>query len=247
MTAYGSARNSGARGSKDSSTGHPGAAPAWVIGFWRMLPMMALRLPWRRGWSRLRVRGQQDCGPGRLAEVEVRGQVAEDARVLADVGSRVGTAVRRGIQPGPAEEVVLDELVVRVEGQRLVVDVPRPGVRADDQGGHPEPVAVLVDPGRDHMVVEAAPVVPGQEDRGGIPVGAFHDGIDEVGDVGLAGGEVRRRVIAVGLGGSDPGDRGQGALPGRGVEGRQVLDVAELAVLFYVGERRQRVPDRRGL
>ena len=113
---------------------------------------------------------------------------------------------------------------------------PRPGVRADDQGGHPEPVAVLVDRGRDHVVVEAAPVVPGQEDRGGIPVGAFHDGIDQVGDVGLAGGEVRRRVVAVGLGGGDPGDRGQGAVLGRGVERRQVLDVAELAVLLDVGE-----------
>src|SRR5947209_1227779 len=60
-----------------------------------MLPMMALRLPRRRGWSRLRVREQQDCGPGRLAEVEVRGQVAEDARVLANVGARVESQVVR--------------------------------------------------------------------------------------------------------------------------------------------------------
>jgi hypothetical protein len=43
------------------------------------------------------VHGQRDRGPGRLAEVEVRGQVAEDARVLADVEARVGAAVRGGI------------------------------------------------------------------------------------------------------------------------------------------------------
>src|SRR5690349_13108039 len=42
MIVYGSARNSGARGSKDSSTGHPGAASAGAIGFWRMMAM----IPW---------------------------------------------------------------------------------------------------------------------------------------------------------------------------------------------------------
>src|SRR6516164_8182009 len=93
-----------------------------------------------RGWPGRWMGGEQHRGPGRLAEVEVREQVAEDRGVLADVAARVGTPVGRGVQPGPAQEIVLDELVVRVEGQGLVVDVARLGVGRDDQGGYPQPV-----------------------------------------------------------------------------------------------------------
>ena len=47
-------------------------------------------------------------------------EVAEDRAVLADVGPRVGPTVGGRIEPLPAEEVVLDELVVRVVAERLV-------------------------------------------------------------------------------------------------------------------------------
>ena len=50
-------------------------------------------------------------------------EVAEHRRVLAHVGPRVGAAVGRWVEPLAAEEVVLDELGVGVEAQRLVVDV----------------------------------------------------------------------------------------------------------------------------
>ena len=77
----------------------------------------------RAGQRRLRMHGQRDGRSWWLGEVEVVDEVAEDRRVLAHVGSRVRAAVGRGIEPLTAEEVVLDELVVRVEAQRLVVDV----------------------------------------------------------------------------------------------------------------------------
>jgi hypothetical protein len=71
---------------------------------------------------------EDDRRSGFLGEVEVRGQVAEDGGVLADVGPRVGAAVGLGVQPRAVQEVVLDELVEGVEGQRLVVDVALFGV-----------------------------------------------------------------------------------------------------------------------
>ena len=94
------------------------------------------------------------------------------ASVLADVGSRVGSTVGGRVEALAAEEVVFDELVVRVEAEGLVVDVAVFGVGADDDARDAEPVAVLVDRRGDDVVVEAAPVVPGQEDRGRVPVWA---------------------------------------------------------------------------
>src|SRR5215831_6047997 len=112
---------------------------------------------WRRGaaqarWpadevrgNRRRVGGQQHRRAGRLAEVEVLLQLAEQRLVLADVGPAVGTAVGPGVEPGAAEEVILDELQVRVAAERLVVDDTLPGVRGDDDPRDPQAVAVLVD------------------------------------------------------------------------------------------------------
>jgi hypothetical protein len=111
------------------------------------------------------VDGQHQWPCGTLIEVEVVDEVAEDLCVLADVRSWVGAAVGRGVQALSVEEVVFDELVVRVETQRLVVDVAVLGVRADDDRGDPQSVSVLIDLGRDDVVVEPTPVVPGQKDR----------------------------------------------------------------------------------
>ena len=46
------------------------------------------------------------------------------------------------------------------------------------------------------MVVEAAPVVPGQEDRSGVPVGSAHQGVDQVGDVPLPVADLALWVLA---------------------------------------------------
>ena len=163
------------------------------------------------GRARRGMRGQRQWRPGLLAEVEVCRQIAKDAGVLADVRSRVGAAVGAGVQAGAVQEVVLDELVERVEGQRLVIDVAVPGIRADNQHRDAQAVSVGVGRRRDDVVIEAAPVVPGEEDRGRAPVRALRDRVDQVRDVGLAGGEIGRRVVAVRLRGGDPGDRGQRA------------------------------------
>ena len=125
-----------------------------------------------------------DAGPGAGCTGRVKGgrgvwlkskssvEVAEDRVVLAHVGPGVGAAVGGGIEPGAVEEVVLDELGVGVEAEDLVVDVALLGVGADHDPGHAQAEAVAVDDRRHDMVVEAAPVIPGEEDRGAVPVGA---------------------------------------------------------------------------
>ena len=66
---------------------------------------------------------QDQRGTRLLLEVEVEGQVARLREVLPHVG-RVGAPVRRRIQTGAREEVVLDELVDAVQAGGLVVDEP---------------------------------------------------------------------------------------------------------------------------
>ena len=99
-----------------------------------------------------------------MPEVELVAEVAEDPDLLAHGRARVGTAHRPGIEPRAVQEQVLDELQVRVEGQHLAVDGAGLRPRADEDPRHPDPVAVLVDARRRDVVVEAAPVVPGEED-----------------------------------------------------------------------------------
>ncbi len=70
----------------------------------------------------LGVRRQDQRWARRLREVEVGEQVAERGVVLAHVGPRVRAPVGGRVEPLPAEEVVLDELQVGVERQRLVID-----------------------------------------------------------------------------------------------------------------------------
>src|SRR5262249_51610554 len=118
--------------------------------------------------------------------------------------------------------------------------------RADDHGGHADPVAERVDSGREDVVVEAAPVIPGQEDRGGVPDGGVpHHRVDDLGDICHSGADQGGRVLAVRLVGRDPGHGGQGAAVDVAEEGAQGLDVADLMVLLDVDEPGQRVPDDR--
>src|SRR6478672_10514183 len=81
----------------------------------------------------LRVQRQEQRSPRRLGEVEVLSQVAEDLHVLAHGRPRVGPAVGLRVQALPVEEVVLDELQVRVEAQGLVVDEAPLRIRADHE------------------------------------------------------------------------------------------------------------------
>jgi hypothetical protein len=95
-----------------------------------------------------------------LREVEILGEVAELRGVLAYVGSGIGTAVCCRVEAGAAKEVVFDELQERVVAEGLVIDETLLRVGGDDDGRDTQPVAVLIDGGRDDMVVEAAPIVP---------------------------------------------------------------------------------------
>src|SRR6476659_7910046 len=70
-----------------------------------------------------RLAGQDEGPAGRLGEVEVADEVAQHRLVLADAGARVWSAVGSGIDAGAAEEVVFDELDVRVVAEYLAVDV----------------------------------------------------------------------------------------------------------------------------
>ena len=97
------------------------------------------------------------------------------------------------------------------------------------------------------MVVEAAPVVPGEEDRGRTPVRAAHDPVDQPGDIGLAVREQRRRVIAHLLGRRDPRDRRERPRLRLGKEVAERADVGELVVDPHRVEVRHRVPDPRRL
>src|SRR5262249_62129739 len=89
-----------------------------------------------------------------LLEVEVADEGAEDRLVLANLGTRVGTPVRRRVQPLAAEEVVLDELRIGVEAERLMVDEATARIGADHEPRHAQPVAEPVDVRRHDVVIE---------------------------------------------------------------------------------------------
>src|ERR671930_182246 len=95
-----------------------------------------------------------------------------------------------------AEEAILDQLQIRVERQRLVVDQTPLRVRADREPRYADPVAARVDARRDGVVVEPAPVVPGEEDRGAVPVRSEHGRVAHPRREGLAGADRPRRMLA---------------------------------------------------
>ena len=70
----------------------------------------------------------------------------------------------------PLEEVVFDELHVRIVTEHLMVDVTAARVRTDDDTGHADAVTVFVDLRRRNVIVESAPVVPREKDRRAVPV-----------------------------------------------------------------------------
>ncbi len=133
-----------------------------------------------------------------------------------------------GSMRDPCQEVILDELHVGVEAERLMVDVALARKWADDQSGNAQAIAVVIHRRRGHVIVETAPIVPGQKDRGALPVRALHDGIDQAGHIRLARADERCRVLAVDAIRADPRDSRQRAALSRGIETRDVLDVAAI-------------------
>src|SRR5215469_13071561 len=69
-----------------------------------------------------RMEGEDEGLPGLAVEVEVVREVAQHRRILSHIRPRVGTTVGAGVDPLVVQEVVLDELEVRVLAQHLVVD-----------------------------------------------------------------------------------------------------------------------------
>jgi hypothetical protein len=57
-----------------------------------------------------------------LVEVEVRQEVAKFWFGLADIRAVIRPTVGPRIEPGSAQEIVLDELDIRVERQHLMID-----------------------------------------------------------------------------------------------------------------------------
>src|SRR5438876_346135 len=115
---------------------------------------------------RLRVDRQWLRSPGSLGEVEIGAQVAQHRGVLTHAGSRIRTPVGARIEALATQEVILDELDIGIEAQLLVVDVAMLGLGADHDAWYTEAVAVRVLPRRNDVIVEAAPVVPGEENGG---------------------------------------------------------------------------------
>src|SRR5207244_8213191 len=113
-----------------------------------------------------RIRFENEWRQRRLVEVELAREIAEPWHALADRRAGVGSPVARRIQTLAAEEPILDQLEVGVERERLVVDHAATGPRADEQAGDADAVSVLVDPDGLRVVVEPAPVVPGDEHGG---------------------------------------------------------------------------------
>ena len=129
-----------------------------------------------------------------LVEVE---EVAQVERVAVPMGEL-------GESP-----VVLDEAQDARELAELRVDGAGLRVRADREQRDPEPEPEVVDLRRRHVVVEAAVVVPRDEDRGVLPELAPHHRVHDLGRPVLAVAEAPLGVLAQLVARGDPGDRRQ--------------------------------------
>ena len=120
--------------------------------------------------------------------------------------------------------------------------------RTDHDARHAEPVSVAVDLRGSDMVVEAAPVVPGEVDGRGVPVRAAHHRVDEPGHVGLSAPDrrSRSRVLAREVPRHDPGHRRQRARLGLADERLVGGEVVKTIVPHDVDEPRERALGREG-
>ena len=60
------------------------------------------------------------------------------------------------------------------------------GIGADHYARDTQTVAVLIDFRRNNMIIETAPVIPGEKDGRAVPVWTLHHGIDQSCHIGLA-------------------------------------------------------------
>src|SRR6187200_3644011 len=112
----------------------------------------------------LGVRVEDEVGDRRLREIELPAQIAELLHVLPNRRTGIGPSHVLTIQSLAVQEPILDELEIRIEGQRLRVDVQRAlDPRTDYERGDPKAVPSLIDDRGNDVVVEPAPVVPGHE------------------------------------------------------------------------------------
>jgi hypothetical protein len=121
-----------------------------------------------------------------LVEVEVLGEIAELRCILAHIGPRVRSAIGLRIKSLPIQKIVLDKFHERVEAERLMIDEAALRVGRNHQARNAQAVPVFIDADGNDMVVEPAPVVPGQKDGTVLPIGPLHDGVDQMGDIGLS-------------------------------------------------------------
>src|SRR5207245_11029158 len=96
--------------------------------------------PRERGPAGRRMQREEHRRPRGLGEVEVREEVPQDPGALANVGPGVRPPVGPRVEALAAQEVVLDELQVRVEREDLVIDVASLRVGADHDPRHAEAV-----------------------------------------------------------------------------------------------------------
>ena len=187
-------------------------------------------------------------GNGSCVKSKSSDEIAEQLHLLAHGGARVRPPVGLGVEPLPAQEPVFDQLQVGVVAERLRVDEPRLGPRADHHRGHPQSPAVLVDHRRQHVVVEAAPVVPREEDRRAHPLllGTFHHRVDRLRHVCLAHLDRIGRMLALVLLRHEPRDARQIAVPSVADELRVRADVVELPCRCRRRESRQGILHGRG-
>src|SRR2546422_30609 len=124
-----------------------------------------------------------------------------------------------------------------------MVDVAVPGIGTDHQSRDTQAVAVFVNMWWHDVVIEATPVIPGEEDRCTVPIWSLHDGVDEAGHIRLASADERRRMFAVLAVGDNPGNGWESSVLRGSIELRELLNVAKLAVLLDRVKIGQRVPD----
>src|SRR5581483_10234054 len=107
-------------------------------------------------------------------EIKIVFQIAELRYILAHIGTRIGASVRARVNALSTQANILDEFEIRVKAQRLVVNEPVLGIRADDQPRHAQPISILIYLRRRDMIVKPAPIIPRQENRRTLPRGSLH-------------------------------------------------------------------------
>lgn len=187
--------------------------------------LLTARSALRRSWPRRRIEGQHQ-GPTRcLREIEIAGEIPQDGDVFAHCWAWVGPSICLWVKTLTVQEIVFDEFQVGIETKCLVIDVSLLCVRADDNAGNAQTIAILVHLWRDDMIVKAAPIIPGKEDSGAVPVWSLHHGVNQASHVGLADAYQGGRMLTFFAIRRDPRNGGQSTIFGCGIKFVHRLDI----------------------